>query len=281
MKRFILLLLSLVLLPILSGCSTIPPGWEGIKVNQVGTRRGVQDYPILTGRVFFNPLVEKIYEYPVFKQNYVWTKSPHEGSGNDESIGFNSTEGTNINADVGVVFNVMPGKTPSLFVAYKQDIEALTAGIIRNEVRDAINREAGKMKVMDIIGPGKGALLESVRNDLNAGPMGKYIFFETVSFVHNPRPDEAVQQAINNVITAKNNAEAAIANATAAINKARGDSASVVIQNTGDAEGNRRLQATLSDQIIRYTLANRWDGHMPQVTSGNGSPGILFSPEKK
>lgn len=273
MKRLVLLLV----LVSLAGCSTIPPGWEGIKVNQVGMRRGVQEYPIMTGRVFYNPFTEKVYEYPVFKQNYVWTRSATEGNKNDESIGFNSAEGTNINADVGVVFNVMPGKTPELFVAYKQEIEQLTAGIIRNEVRDGINREAGRMKVMDIIGPGKGALLEAVRGDLNKGPLGRYIYFETVSFVHNPRPDAAVQAAINNVITAKNNAEAAIANATAAVNNARGDSAAVVIRNTGDAEGNRRLQSSLSEEIIRYTLANRWDGHLPQVTSGNGSPSVLFS----
>jgi regulator of protease activity HflC (stomatin/prohibitin superfamily) len=240
----------------------------------------VQEYPILTGRVFYNPWTEKVYQYPTFKQNYVWTASPHEGQKTDESIGFNSIEGTNINADMGAVFNVKPGQTPPLFITYKQDIETLTAGIIRNELRDAVNREAGRMKVMDIIGPGKGALLDAVKADLNRGPLGQYVYFETVSFVHNPRPDAAVQAAINNVITAKNNAEAAAANAQAAINKARGDSASVVIANTGDAEGNRRLQASLSDEIIRYTLANHWDGHMPQVTSGSGSPSVLFSPNK-
>ena len=262
----------------LTSCDTIPPGWEGIKVDQLGARRGVQEYPILTGRVYYNPWNERVYMYPVFKQNYVWTASPHEGKSQDESIGFNSTEGTNINADVGVVFNVIPGKTPALFVAYKQSIEDLTAGIVRNEVRDALNREAGRLKVMDIIGPGKGQLLDSVRKDLNDGPLGRFVFFETVSFVHNPRPDAAVQAAINNVITAKNNAEAAIANASAAVNKARGDSAAVVIANAGDAEGNRLLQKSLSAEIIQYTLANRWNGVMPQVATGT-SPTILVSPK--
>lgn len=281
MKR----LIPLAALLVLPGCGvqTIPPGWEGIRVNNVGARRGTEQYPIQTGRIFFNPFTEDVYKYPISKQNYVWTASGTEGKKDDESITFNSAEGTSVAADVGIVFNVKPGRTPALFVAYRQDIDALKDGVIRNEVRDALNREAGTTKVMDVIGPGKADLLDRVKRDMNAGPLAKFIDFETVSFVHAPRPDPQVQAAINNVITAMNNATAAEAKVRQAqaeaeqkIATARGDSASVVIQNTGDAEGNRRLQKSLSPQIIQYTLANRWNGVLPQVTSGNGSPSVLF-----
>lgn len=285
MKRSLLILMSAILAFGSSSCGvkTIPPGWEGIKVNNVGSRRGVEDYPIMTGRIFYNPFTENVYEYPVSKQNYIWTANSGEGKSADESIGFNSVEGTSITADVGAVFNVKPGKTPHLFMTYRADIEVLRDGVIRNEVRDAFNREAGRMKVMEIIGPGKAALLDAVKHDLNIGPLGQYVDFETVSFVHSPRPDAQVQAAINNVITAMNQATAAEAvvrqkraEAEQEIATARGDSAAVVIRNTGDAEGNRRLQTSLTDQIIRYQLASRWDGHMPQVTTGGGSPAVLF-----
>lgn len=265
------------------GVKTIPPGWEGIRVNNVGARRGTEVYPIETGRVWYNAFTEDVYQYPISKQNYVWTATSNEGKKEDESITFNSVEGTSINADVGIVFNVKPGQTPALFVAYRKEIDDLKDGVIRNEVRDALNREAGQAKVMEIIGPGKAALLDRVKADLQAGPLSRYIDFETISFVHAPRPDPQVQAAINNVITAMNNATAAEARvrqaraeAEQAIEKARGDSASIVIQNTGDAEGNRRLQASLTDQIIRYQLANRWNGVLPYVTSGNGTPAVLF-----
>lgn len=286
MKRW----LAVVLLPLLAGCGvqTIPPGWEGIKVNNVGARRGVEEYPIMTGRVFFNPFTEDVYRYPTSKQNYVWSASSKEqGDGaHDESISFNSIEGTAISADVGITFNVKPGMTPRLFITYRRDVDGLRDGVIRNEVRDALNREAGRLRVMEIIGPGKAALLDSVRSDLRTGPLGMYLDFDAVSFVHAPRPDAQVQAAINNVITAMNNATAAEAKvresralAEQAVAVARGDSASLVIRATGDAEANRRLNASLSDQIVRYQLANRWNGILPQVTSGSGSPSVLFQPK--
>lgn len=282
MKR-VAMLLPLLLFASGCGIATIPPGWEGIRVNNVGARRGTEQYPIQTGRVFYNFFSEDVYQYPISKQNYVWTASSGEGKAEDESITFNSVEGTSISADVGIVFNVKAGQTPALFVAYRQEIGALQDGVIRNEVRDALNRWAGRTKVMDVIGPGKAALLDSVKAELARGPLSRYIDFETISFVHAPRPDPQVQAAINNVITAMNNAtaaEAKVRQATAEaeqkIATARGDSASVVIRNTGDAEGNRRLQTSLSSEIIQYTLANRWNGQLPNVTTGNGSPSVLF-----
>ena len=46
------------------GCTYIPPGYVGIKVNLYGSQRGVQDIPVLTGRVIYNPWTEKIYGVP-------------------------------------------------------------------------------------------------------------------------------------------------------------------------------------------------------------------------
>lgn len=273
MKRWMCLLL--VFLP---GCgiATIPPGWEGIRVNNVGQRRGTETYPIQTGRVFFNPFTEDVYQYPISKQNYVWTGSA-EGQQGDESITFNSVEGTSINADVGIVFNVRPGQTPSLFVAYRQEVRALTDGVIRNEVRDALNRCAGRMKVMDIIGPGKAELLDSVRAELQRGPLSRYVEFETISFVHAPRPDPQVQAAINNVITAMNNATAAEAvvrqkraEAEQAMAVARGDSAATVIKAIGQAEANRTLQASVSGPLIEWKKLDKWNGVLPQVSTSSG-----------
>lgn len=42
------LALSLLLLV---GCTRIPPGYVGIKVNMYGSQKGVADFPLQTGRV--------------------------------------------------------------------------------------------------------------------------------------------------------------------------------------------------------------------------------------
>ena len=57
----------------------IDVGHVGIRVKLAGSARGVQDIPVVTGWVFFNPLTEQIIEFPTSVQNVVWTASANEG----------------------------------------------------------------------------------------------------------------------------------------------------------------------------------------------------------
>src|SRR3954453_9175431 len=74
----------------------------GIRVKLAGSSRGVDDIPVVTGWVFYNALAEQLVMFPTSVQNVVWTKDPHEGRVQDESITFSSVEGVNVNADVGL-----------------------------------------------------------------------------------------------------------------------------------------------------------------------------------
>lgn len=264
-------------LPLLTGCgmTTVKPGFVGIKVNNVGSRRGVQDTPIVVGRVFYNPFTEDVYTYPTFAQNYVWTASLAEGKNADESITFNAAGGVSFNADVGVVIAVRQDSVPALFQQYRRPVDDLIDTVIRNEVRDAFNRAAGGMQPLDIMAARKSALLDSVQSDLNRGPLASYMRFETVSFVSAPRPPKQIAEAINAVFSA--NQAAAQANQKIAQSRAeaeqmiavaRGDSARAVIAATGEAEANRRLAASLSPVVVQYKSIAKWNGVLPTVTSG-------------
>jgi hypothetical protein len=89
------------------GCATterVDAGHVGIRVKLAGSDRGIQDMPVVTGWVFYNPLTEQIILFPTSVQNVVWTESSHEGKAYDESITFSSAEGVNVNADIGLSF---------------------------------------------------------------------------------------------------------------------------------------------------------------------------------
>ena len=85
----------------LTTITRIDPAHVGIRVKLAGSNRGVQDMPVVTGWVFYNPLTEQIIEFPTSIQNVVWAQSIHEGAPHDESITFSSSEGVNVNADIG------------------------------------------------------------------------------------------------------------------------------------------------------------------------------------
>lgn len=102
-KNFLLIGVLFFVMSNTSGCSTVGPGYAGIKVNYYGSDRGVQTYPIVTGRVWYNPISETVLDYPTFVQTAVWTASAHEGSPNNEEISFNSKEGLVINGDISLL----------------------------------------------------------------------------------------------------------------------------------------------------------------------------------
>ena len=59
MKKLIFFLAAIVAL---SSCTRIDAGHEGIKVNMYGTDKGVSDVVLVTGRVWYNPFTEDVYE---------------------------------------------------------------------------------------------------------------------------------------------------------------------------------------------------------------------------
>src|SRR5580692_9971848 len=110
-----------------SSCAArVDAGHVGIRVKLAGSSRGVDDIPVVTGWVRYNPLTEQLVMFPTSVQNIVWTKDPHEGNPHDESITFSSSEGANINADVGLSFHIEPSQAPRLYLRFrKNDIQEL------------------------------------------------------------------------------------------------------------------------------------------------------------
>ena len=127
--RRVLLFATVVVGLLYAGCATttrVDAGHVGIRVKLAGSERGVQDMPVVTGWVFFNPLTEQIVLFPTSVQNVVWTQSAHEGRQFDESVTFSSGEGVNVNADIGLSFHIDPALAPKLYGRFRlNDLEKL------------------------------------------------------------------------------------------------------------------------------------------------------------
>src|SRR5262245_49901361 len=161
----VLLIIALV---VMASCVTrVDAAHVGIRVKLAGSNRGVDDIPLVTGWVFYNPLTEQIVLFPTSVQNVVWTKDPHEGSSHDESITFPSAEGVNINSDIGLSFHIEPRRAPHLYLRFrKTDVMELANGYVRNAVREAFNMVASQMPVQNIYGADKGKMVQEVTKRL-------------------------------------------------------------------------------------------------------------------
>jgi regulator of protease activity HflC (stomatin/prohibitin superfamily) len=276
-KAVLILILSVFALSNLTGCATrVGPGYGGIRVNMYGDQRGVEDYRIVTGWVWYNPFTEEVYVFPEFLQNTVWTKDENEGSRNDESITFNSIEGAIVNADIALSYNFVSEKIPSLFVEFRKSPEHITDVYMRSKVRDHFSRHASKMKVVDIFGARKQKLLDDTKNSLmeELGPKG--FNFDMVSFVGGLRVDDKVQASINAVIQAtqraieaENKVRQAKAEAAQKIATAHGNSESTIVEAEGKAKANRILRESITPELTKYEAVQRWNGRTPIVTGDN------------
>lgn len=301
LRRIVLAIIAIIV--VLSvGCSAttrIDAGHVGIRVKLAGSDRGVQDMPVVTGWVFFNPATEQIIIFPTSVQNVVWTASAHEGRSVDESITFSSSEGVNINADIGLSFHIEPTLAPKLYARFRQnDLAALADGYVRNAVREAFNDVASRMPVQDIYGSGKSKMLNDVTQNCR-NVLGKDGFVidqltingalrlpQNVADAIN-RAMEATQNAIqseNRVRQVKAEAEQAITQAhgaaEAARQKAQGDGDALLIKARSEAKANEIIRLSMTPAILQYRALEHWDGKLPVYQTGGQVPLLTFDVTK-
>jgi regulator of protease activity HflC (stomatin/prohibitin superfamily) len=256
-------------------------GNVGLRVNLAGPSRGVEDVPIVTGWVWYNPFTEQIIEFPTRVLSVTWTRDRAESGNMDESITFASAEGLTINADIGFAFHIEASMAPRLYTRFRQaDIDLLAHGYIRNIVRDALNEVASTMPVQDIYGAKKGALLAEARKRIDEVFTKDGIGVDQLTFAASLRMPESVEQAINRTIeqnqaaiSAQNRVAQVEAEARQKVAQATGEAEAVLTRAKAEAEANRLLTQSLTPQLMEYRRLEKWDGKLPQVT-GNSIPMI-------
>ena len=280
---------------LLTGCNRVEPGWVGIKVNQAGSAKGVEDYPLQTGWVMYMPGLTRVYEYPTFQQNVVWGSSPHEGRSMDESISFNAKGGVAITADVSMSGKFKMEKVPFIFVKFRADPDVIVHGYLRNEVRDALSRVATTYDPMDIIGEKRGEFLDAVTKEVNSR-VGDWWVIDYITFANKLRLDPRIEQSINNIIEQKQKtaqselqvkqiraqADQAVAQAEGEARSkkaiAEGEAQAILAKAEAQAKANQLLSQSLSPTLVQYEALHRWDGKLPVYSGlGNAMPFMNLS----
>lgn len=259
MKLKIILALLIALTMAFAGCTTVPPGYVGIVVDLTGGERGVQDYTIQTGRVFYNPFTQDVLSFPTSIQTSAWTQSPYEGSPNNEEIEFNDKDGLKISSDISYSYFLERDKVPYFYVKFRTDnIEDFTDGFARNKVREAFNSVGSKLSVEEILGK-KEEMIRQVKDLVNEDLKEYGVVFEQLGYIGSIRPPKSIIDRINSKIEAtqlaiqtENEVRQAEAEAKKLIAKAKGIADSTVASKRGEAEGNRLLSASITPNLIKW-----------------------------
>ena len=187
----------------------VAPGHVGIVVKQSGSDRGVQDFPVQSGRVWYNPVNEVVLTYPTYVQRAIWTSSTQEGLPINDEISFQSAEGLRFTSDVNVSYQLTAAQVPKFYVKFRSDdLTAFTHGFFRDAVRNAF-RISTAYRAEEINGVRQAELIDRVLEQLRSAMQPYGVDVLQLGFASPPRPPDSVKQAIESKIAATQHAERA------------------------------------------------------------------------
>lgn len=286
------------------GCQTIEPGYGGVLVNKFGENRGVQDYPVKTGLVFYNPVSETVYEYPCFKERFSWSAGIEGNPDVDESITVNDSKGVRINMDIAAMVGVQCDKIPHVFVEYRKEATILFDGYVRDRVRSHLNDVASTMNVVEIFGEGKMKMFDEAERRIREELSGKGFDFDSLALTSRLRVDKQIEASINAVLEqqqASMRAEAKVQEVKALAEQARAEAEgkanavkeeangaayaqttraaaeaeSLLAIATAQARANKMIAESLTAELLKLRSTERWNGTVPTVQLGQNSLPIL------
>lgn len=278
-RNFIALGISAILIFIfLFFLTFISPGYVGVVVDYFGDKKGVDTKEIHVGMHWIPPW-KTVYQFPIFEQNEIW-------EGETNIFDFQTIEGMAVSAEVGITFHLKPDCIPMIFQKYRRGMPEITHIFIRNYVRDAINKAASKVRIEDLYGSGKEAFFNEIethiKEDLDAIGIvvsriyliGRFHFPQSVITALNAKI-EAIQRAQQR----ENELREAEAQAKKMVAEAEGNAQCALLKAEAQSKANKILSQSITKELINWQSVQKWDGKMPQVTSG-ANPFVNINLEK-
>jgi regulator of protease activity HflC (stomatin/prohibitin superfamily) len=252
--------LGFILLVVLfNSCERIDAGHVGVKVNQYGDNKGVDDVVAVTGMVFYNPLTTAIYEFPTFIQ--------HKEYKGENSFVVNSKDGSEFSVSPIMNYSVQRDKVPSIFSKYRRPLEDIEEGFLKTAVYDAFRLATNKYTADELIS--NRAVFEiEVRRLLDGQLLREgFVINQFTSNLIYPetfkKSIEAKNNAVQAALRAENEVKTAEAQAKIKVATAEGNAQAMLTSAKAEAESNRMKQQTLTPLLLQLEYINKWDGKLP------------------
>lgn len=262
--KILLVLLATIFTLWLFCFKMISPGYVGVVIDMLGSKKGAQAKELHVGMHWVAPW-KKIYQFPIFEQNDTW-----EGERN--GFNFQTSEGMAVSADIGITYHLRSESIPNIFQRYRRGMDEITNVFIRNYIRDAINKSASRTCIEELYS-GKQCFFEDVEKHVRAdlSPIG--IEISRIYLIGRFHFPATVISALNSKIEAmqraqqrENELREAEAEAKKQVAKAEGAAKCAILQAEAEAKANLVLAKSVTPELIQWQSVQKWNGQLPQVT---------------
>jgi regulator of protease activity HflC (stomatin/prohibitin superfamily) len=223
----------------------IDAGNAGIRVNLVGSNKGVDDITEATGWVVYMPAITAIYEFPTFTQTKDY-----------EPFSVNAKDGGEFIVDPTFSYYVETTSVPSIFKRYRRTLPELENGYLKNVIYDSF-RIAANGFTSDSLVSNRQIFEELVQKNLTSTLKKEGFVFQQLT--SNMDPPTSLKEAIN----AKNKSTQEAIQAENKVRQAEADAKIKKVKADADKYENDMKSAALSSLIIQQMFIEKWDGKLP------------------
>ena len=217
----------------------------------------------VSGLTFFNPITTRVFTYPVFIQRV-----------NYDPFTVTTKDAATFTMDPMMAYQLDRNRAAYVFNKYRKSLREIEMGYIRTCIYDAYRISANNY-TSDELMANRARFEQEVRAMLEKSLNEEG--FKVQEFTSQITPPqslsaaiEAKNQAIQEALKAENLVKQAEANAQIAIAKAKGEAEATRVKADAEAYYNRTISASLSPLIVQEDWIEKWNGQLPQVTSGQG-----------
>lgn len=246
-RRILSIVVVVFLVFLISSCVTtrIDAGYEGIKIKQYGTEKGVQDVVLVTGRVWYNPMTEDVVQYPIFVQTVDY-----------DAFNVNAKDGSLFTVDPTLSVRVTPSRSPEIFVKYRKDLKTVLTTAVANYVRDAYRLQMNKYTTEELVS-NREQFETDVQNSLNE--VLKREGFSLEQLTSGLKYPESIVNAVN----AKNEAVQRAMQVENEIKVSEANARKLIIEAEAEKKANELRQQSLTPLLIQKQFIDKWDGQTP------------------
>ena len=260
--------------------SKVPAGYEAILVNQY-SQAGVQETPLVTGRVVYNPISQDLVIYPI----YVQTKDY-------EPFEITAKDGSKFTVDPTISYRIEVGATPVIYQKYRKNIDEITDVVMLQMVKDSFRNVLNKYTTDEMISKAGEIDTELTKTLVESAKSEKIIIERLTSWLKYPQSitdsiankNKVVQDAqrVENELRiaeaqAKIKKQNAESEAAAKVAEAEGNAKAKLIEAEANAKAieiqSRAIQSQGGDDYVKLQwiekVGSRWSGNLPSTTLGS------------
>lgn len=282
-------IIALVVIVLFVCTVRIPAGYVGVVYNMNG---GISDRTLTQGFHVISP-TQNVTTYSIgIEQSYL-TASKDGDSNDDESFEVPSNDGKGLTVDMTFTYRYDADRVADTFTRFKgQSGKDVKNSFIKPNIMSWTKEVTAKYSVIDLLGD-KRATLNSELTDYLKQKFEPYgIVIESVSLI-NIDPDEETRSAVQKKVNAQQDLELAkIEQQTANVNAEKEKEVAItranqeketaqinaeakLIEAQAQADANRLISQSLTPELIRQQMYDKWDGKLPTVQAGNDSSVIV------